>query len=96
MNKCNNCSKFVKYTADTGTYYGCADPEEPEPYDPIFWCEKCAQKEKDKYTTELCSSKKDELNKPFWMMPNWAINSMKEAGWIFSDKPHMIKKIDIL
>mgnify|MGYP000857457324 FL=1 len=42
---CDICGLFCKYY-DEWTPYGCADPEEPEPYDPSHICKKCFPKVK--------------------------------------------------
>ena len=41
--KCHYCGKFC-YPYDQSTAFGCKDPEEPEPLDPEFTCQKCYPK----------------------------------------------------
>ena len=86
MNNCNTCGKFVGYTTgDCGTRYGCADPGDPEPYDPEFWCKKCADK---KYIESLEKGKKMYL---YWCMPNWQIRALETLG--LKKENHKIVKI---
>lgn len=42
--KCSDCGKFIRQPFDQRTTFGCADPEAPEPYDPDYFCRKCATK----------------------------------------------------
>jgi hypothetical protein len=41
--RCSHCGVYVSYKADNYTPFGCADPENPEPYDPSYMCAKHAQ-----------------------------------------------------
>ena len=43
--RCCSCNKLVSYDADYSVPYGCADPENPEPYDPEYLCEEHAEEE---------------------------------------------------
>jgi len=95
-NTCNNCSKIVPWDSDSSTAYGCANPSDPEPYDPDFYCKKCAEKEYKRFSEKLQSLEKEkilEYHKPYWIMPNFALEAMKDNGWIMSEKAHHIKKI---
>ncbi len=38
--KCDTCGKFCR-PVDDETPFGCADPENPEPYDPYHYCKGC-------------------------------------------------------
>jgi hypothetical protein len=40
--KCGYCGRFC-IPADWYTPFGCADPEEPEPYDPTYFCILCSK-----------------------------------------------------
>lgn len=92
---CDSCGKIVPWGADSSTEYGCANPCEPEPYDPVFYCKKCANK---KYK-EFCDKLKwledkgiFDYHKPYWIMPLFVISAMKDCGWVMSEKAHHIKK----
>ena len=39
---CFRCGRFCT-PADEQTPYGCADPGDPEPYDPEFFCDNCVE-----------------------------------------------------
>ncbi len=78
--------------ADQGTRYGCANPADPEPYDPEYWCKKCAKAEYQKYYKYLENSTATKLGKPFWQMPSWAYKALVKAGWDYGET-HEIKKI---
>lgn len=70
--RCRNCSKYCGYNADSGTQYGCADPGNPEPYDPIFWCKNCA-------TIEFENALKEgEKMYVYWIMPNWQLRALEK------------------
>lgn len=72
--KCCNCGKFCGWMADNGIVYGCADPGAPEPYDPDYWCKKCAKKE---YVTALIEKEKMYI---YYQMPNWQIKALKKLN----------------
>lgn len=91
--RCVMCNKYVGYTADSGTRYGCSDPEAPEPFDPDFWCKKCAIKEKDALIKRLSNPELQKDHKPYWIMPNWATEAMIECGWDCSKTPHTIERL---
>jgi len=41
--KCDTCGEYcIPY--DEETPFGCKNEEDPEPYDPYFYCKKCAKK----------------------------------------------------
>lgn len=42
-NQCGHCYKFCTYEEmDSYTPFGCANPCDPEPYDPTYICAKCS------------------------------------------------------
>lgn len=91
---CCLCSKIVPWDSDSSTQYGCADPGEPEPYDPVFYCKKCAEKEYKDFSSKLKELKEKgvtEIHKPYWQMPLFVLKAMEENGWVISEKPHHIK-----
>lgn len=92
--RCINCSKYCGYWADTGTIYGCADPGDPEPYDPYYWCKVCAEEQENKMINSLLENPNSKIHKPYWIMPHWANNALEKAKWRLSKEPHMIEKID--
>ena len=49
MNRCGHCGKFFSWAGyDSYVPWGCADPEYPEPYDPVFICAACSERQRDK------------------------------------------------
>ena len=42
--KCSDCGKFIRRPFDQRILFGCSDPGAPEPYDPDYYCRKCATK----------------------------------------------------
>jgi len=45
MNRCGHCGRFFSWRQENYDSYvpwGCANPEYPEPYDPVFVCERCS------------------------------------------------------
>ena len=91
--RCVKCSKYCGYLADMGNRYGCADPGDPEPYDPDYWCKVCAKKEEAEMVKSLLENPNSKTHKPYWIMPHWANNALKKAGWGLSKEPHMIEKL---
>lgn len=51
--RCCYCGKFAGYLADQYTPFGCANPEEPEPYDPEYICKKCEKTDYKKWMKEF-------------------------------------------
>ena len=74
--RCSSCGVYCGYNSDNGTIYGCADPEAPEPYDPEYWCKKCAKTE---YKKAL---KKGTDMYIYWKVPNWQAKALKRLGLI--------------
>jgi len=92
---CDMCCKIVPWDSDSSTAYGCANPCDPEPYDPVFYCKKCCEKEYEMFSKKLKSLEEQgilEHHKPYWQMPNWCLRAMKDNGWVMSEKAHYIKK----
>lgn len=83
-----DCQRIKKYngTEDSGTVYGCADPESPEPYDPDFFCRRCATKEYKRIKENLLELIKKGATKSYkswWEVPNFYVKAVEEAGWQF-------------
>lgn len=76
------CGKYVGYQADNGTYYGCSDPESPEPYDPTYFCKTCANEEYYKMIMfcELYDGK--EFQCSWWIKPEWYMKAIKKSGYV--------------
>ena len=72
--RCQICGVYCGYYADSGTVYGCSSYDPPEPFDPEFWCKKCATKE---YQDSL---KEGEKMYVYWQMPMWQIKALKKLG----------------
>lgn len=48
--RCGDCGLFTSWrTFDSYIPMGCANPEDPEPYDPEYLCPKCATKRRSRY-----------------------------------------------
>lgn len=60
--------------SDNGIYYGCKDPEWPEPLDPVYFCKDCAKK---LYKKALKDGQNMYL---YWQMPDWKIKALKKLG----------------
>lgn len=54
---CDICGLFCKYY-DQWTPYGCADPSQPEPYDPCHICKKCFPKVKEDWIKKFKSGER--------------------------------------
>lgn len=74
MPKCCACGKFVSWEADNGTMYGCSSYDPPEPHDPDYWCEECAEKE---YQDAL---KKGDQMYIYWAVPMWQSKALEKLG----------------
>jgi len=95
-NTCYVCCKIVPWDSDSSTHYGCADPGDPEPYDPEFYCKKCANREYEDFSARLKRLESENIfedHKPYWQMPNWCLKAMKDNGWVMSERAHHIKKL---
>lgn len=51
--RCCYCGKFAGYNADSFTPFGCADPSDPEPYDPEYICAKCEKIDYEKWLEDF-------------------------------------------
>lgn len=77
--KCGYCGRFCIPT-DSETPFGCADPEDPEPYDPTFFCDRC--------TTRLETSWEEAFARGSrsgdWMKSDAEMKAAKMAGleWV--------------
>ena len=80
--KCSDCGKFIRQPFDQRTTFGCANPEAPEPYDPDYFCRKCATKMYKKLLVgyKCCHRDGD------WQKSNAEMKAAKEAGleWVDS------------
>lgn len=80
--RCSDCQKFIRYSYDSRTTFGCADPEAPEPYDPDSFCRKCSNKMyKRLLKGYLCCQRSGD-----WQKSDAEMKAAKEAGleWIGS------------
>lgn len=94
-NTCCICSKIVPWDADSSTSYGCANPGDPEPYDPDFYCKKHEEEKYRSFYEKLKSLEEQgifEYHKPYWIMPSSIIRAMKDCDWVTAEKAHHIKK----
>lgn len=80
---CDLCGKFSR-KFDDYTPFGCADPGNPEPYDPTEFCESCHQKEYQKW---LVIFKGGGLYRGDWQKSDAERKAAKELGlvWIHSE-----------
>jgi hypothetical protein len=72
------CGRFCR-PADEQRHFGCADPTDPEPYDPEFYCEACAVKLKDEWAREFSKGHIYGC----WEKSRAEIEAAKEAGLVW-------------
>lgn len=80
--QCDYCGRFCR-PYDEWTPFGCSNPEEPEPYDPSFVCEKCYSQLKDDWKRWLISGS----GYGDWQKSKAEIEAAKELNmvWIGQD-----------
>lgn len=78
--QCSNCSKFCSWSSDSGTLYGCNDPEAPEPLDPEYFCEKCARHELNQFTLKLIEMNHNSFTCIWWIKPAWYLKAIDEVN----------------
>lgn len=79
--RCCNCGKYCGYMCDSGTYYGCADYENPEPLDPDFFCKKCARKEYNEVKKEILKTQHGAIfDCSWWLWPNFLLRALKDTN----------------
>lgn len=86
--RCGVCGKFTKFDCDSYTPYGCSSYDPPEPYDPVFLCEKHAQK---LYQSYLESFKRGNMHGD-WCKSNAEKKAAKEFGLVWDNSEHLYKK----
>jgi hypothetical protein len=68
--RCGHCGRYCSWDADSYTSFGCANPEAPEPYDPVYLCQR--------HSDELAEELLDRVLRngippsefrPFWQSP---------------------------
>jgi len=81
--RCAVCNKFVSYDADSYIPYGCADPENPEPYDPSYLCSEHAEEEYKDYVRDFTNGKRSGE----WTKSQAEMRAARECGlaWIGSN-----------
>lgn len=75
--QCQECGKYSKYTElDSYIPFGCYDPSNPEPYDPVMLCGKCSHNLYEEY--------KRRFNNGYrggdWHKADAEIKAAKECG----------------
>ncbi len=75
---CDECGLFCKYY-DEYTYYGCSNPEDPEPYDPCHICKKCFPEVKAKWVKRF----KEGYRCGDWAKSRAETEAAKECGLVF-------------
>ena len=83
--RCDGCNKFAT-PFDSYTPYGCANPTDPEPYDPVEYCEKCAEMNYQNYVTGF----KQGSRSGSWMKSHAESRAAKEAGLIWIHNPSLV------
>ena len=82
------CGLYVGYEADNGTYYGCKDPEAPEPLDPYYFCKKCVRKDYKNLKQALIEHGEGKISCPWWLKPDWYMKAIKDAGFTLNQDVH--------
>jgi hypothetical protein len=85
---CDGCRKFASEPFDSYTPYGCANPADPEPYDPVEYCEKCAKQDYEFHLTAF----KDGKRSGNWMKSNAESRAAKECGLVWVHNPSLKHK----
>jgi len=75
------CNKYCGYMADNGTIYGCADPGDPEPYDPDYFCKKCATKEYERVKDKIIKNGEGRFSCSWWIVPNFVREALNDTGY---------------
>jgi len=81
--QCHECGKFAKYK-DLDSYipFGCYDPSNPEPYDPVMLCGKCSDILYNEYKRKF----NDGYRGGDWRKSSAEMKAAKECGlmWVHS------------
>lgn len=81
--RCSYCNQYVGYDfCDSGTRYGCSDPEEPEPYDPDLFCRPCGRKNYKETKEKAIKNGEGPWDCYWWIKPIWYLKAIKDAGFI--------------
>ena len=76
--RCDICLKYCR-PFDSRTVFGCADPENPEPYDPEHFCRKCSTKRyKDLLRRYQCCYRSGD-----WQKSDAEVRAAKESGLVW-------------
>lgn len=78
---CDSCHLFCN-PVDQETPFGCADPEQPEPFEPSHYCAKCQPKNLEQWREHFKAGGRSG----YWEKSNAENLAAKEAGlvWIGS------------
>lgn len=87
--KCDRCGLYCGYRADNGTYYGCDDPENPEPFDPTYFCKKCARKEYKEMKDFCIKNGQGKISCIWWIKPEWYMKAIKDIGFELKNDAHI-------
>lgn len=78
--RCDMCGKYCSpATADSEIPFGCANPEDPEPYDPDHFCENCFADHK----ANWLKSFKEGSRYGYWEKSRAEQEAAKECGLIW-------------
>ena len=74
VTRCCVCGRFVKWNADSSTYFGGATDLEPP--DPLFYCHRCAKRE------EQLTVVRGYVCNCHWIKPDWERRAAKSLGYV--------------
>jgi hypothetical protein len=78
--QCQQCGKFSKYVElDSYIPFGCYDPSNPEPYDPVMLCKICSNILYEEYKRKFNSGYRGGD----WQKSNAEMKAAKECGLIW-------------
>jgi hypothetical protein len=76
------CGKYSGYNEQVGIPYGCKYTPDPEPLDEEYFCNKCAEKEKNKFKERILQTKVgEEIKCIWWQRPKFIQQALKETGF---------------
>ena len=80
-NQCHQCYRFCRYEdMDSFTPFGCANYEEPEPFDPTYLCKVCSEQLKQEYIKRF---KEGNYKYGDWCKSRAEHEAAKECGLVW-------------
>lgn len=87
--RCDYCYKYA-LIADSYTPFGCADPTDPEPYDPTDICGRCSEKDYQKWLQTLSAGSRHGN----WCKSNGEVRAAKECGLVWVGNTGTLRDVE--